>query len=63
MYLAQNRGVAVSRQQILDTVRGDYYGDMRTVDTHIKNLRMKLGPAGQMLKTVRGRGYMLEEPA
>ena len=61
LYLAQNRNVALSRQQILNAVWNfDYYGDARTVDTHVKNLRMKLGAAGSAIKTVRGRGYKLE---
>lgn len=61
LYLAQNKNVALSRQQILSSVWNfDYYGDVRTVDTHIKNLRMKLGDKGTALKTVRGRGYKLE---
>ena len=38
----------------------DYYGDARTVDTHVKNLRTKLGRYGDLVKTVRGRGYRLE---
>lgn len=61
LYVTQNKNVALSRQQILSAVWNfDYYGDARTVDTHIKNLRMKLGDKGSMLKTVRGRGYKLE---
>ena len=61
LYVAQNRNIALSRQQILSAVWNfDYYGDARTVDTHIKNLRMKLGDHGAALKTVRGRGYKLE---
>ena len=61
LYIAQNKNVALSRQQILSSVWNfDYYGDARTVDTHIKNLRMKLGEKGSILKTVRGRGYKLE---
>ncbi len=61
LYVAQNKNVALSRQQILSAVWNfDYYGDARTVDTHIKNLRMKLGEHGSALKTVRGRGYKLE---
>lgn len=61
LYLAQNKNIALSRQQILSAVWNfDYYGDARTVDTHVKNLRMKLGPRGSALKTVRGRGYKLE---
>ena len=61
LYVAQNKNIALSRQQILSAVWNfDYYGDARTVDTHIKNLRMKLGDYGSALKTVRGRGYKLE---
>ena len=61
LYVAQNKNIALSRQQILSAVWNfDYYGDARTVDTHIKNLRMKLGEHGSALKTVRGRGYKLE---
>ncbi len=61
LYVAQNKNIALSRQQILSAVWNfDYYGDARTVDTHIKNLRMKLGDHGAALKTVRGRGYKLE---
>ncbi len=61
LYIAQNKNIALSRQQILSAVWNfDYYGDARTVDTHIKNLRMKLGERGAALKTVRGRGYKLE---
>ena len=60
-YVAQNKNIALSRQQILSAVWNfDYYGDARTVDTHVKNLRMKLGAHGAALKTVRGRGYKLE---
>lgn len=62
LYVAQNKNIALSRQQILSAVWNfDYYGDARTVDTHIKNLRMKLGAHGAALKTVRGRGYKLED--
>lgn len=61
LYVAQNKNIALSRQQILSAVWNfDYYGDARTVDTHVKNLRMKLGNRGSALKTVRGRGYKLE---
>ena len=60
-YLASNRGIALSREQLLNAVWGyDYYGDLRTLDTHIKNLRAKLGDGGDMNKTVRGYGYKLE---
>ncbi len=61
LYLAQNRNQALSRQQILDAVWSfDYFGDARTVDTHVKNLRMKLGAPGLLIRTVRGHGYRLE---
>lgn len=61
LYIAQNENIALSRQQILAAVWDfNYYGDARTVDTHIKNLRVKLGEKGSLLKTVRGRGYKLE---
>ena len=56
-----NLGRVVSREQFLEKIWGfDYSGDARTVDTHIKNIRMKLGEKGNALKTVRGRGYKLE---
>ena len=62
LYLAQNKNVALTREQILDAVWNfEYFGDARTVDTHIKNLRMKLGASGSVLKTVRGRGYRMED--
>lgn len=61
LFIAQNKNIALSRQQILSAVWNfDYYGDARTVDTHVKNLRMKLGARGNALKTIRGRGYKLE---
>lgn len=61
LFLAENRNIAKSRQEILHVVWNiDYYGDARTVDTHIKNLRMKLGGAGNAIRTVRSMGYMLE---
>lgn len=60
-YLVTNKGIALSRDKILDNVwQYDYYGDARTVDTHIKKLRSKLGEAGEMIKTVRGLGYKFE---
>lgn len=60
-YLITNKGIALSRDKILDNVwRYDYYGDARTVDTHIKKLRSKLGEAGEMIKTIRGIGYKFE---
>lgn len=60
-YLMANAGVALSRDKILDSVwRYDYYGDARTVDTHIKKLRSKLGRQGDCIKTIRGIGYKFE---
>lgn len=61
LFLAQAPDTVRSREQILHAVwNTDYYGDGRTVDTHVKNLRMKLGDCGSLLRTVRSRGYMLE---
>lgn len=60
-YLVANTGVALSRDKILDNVwRYDYYGDARTVDTHVKKLRSKLGARGEYIKTIRGIGYKFE---
>lgn len=56
--LVQNRGIVLSKEQILDRVWGfDYEGDPRTVDTHMKRLREKLQEAKNRIQTVRGRGY------
>ncbi len=61
-FLMTNRGLALSRDRILNSVwKYDYDGDARTVDTHIKKLRSKLGEAGECIKTVRGIGYKFEE--
>ena len=61
MFLAQSPNVIRTREQILHAVwNTDYYGDGRTVDTHIKNLRMKLGISGDRVRTVRSRGYLLD---
>lgn len=58
IYLMNNAGIALSRDKILDNVwRFDYDGDARTVDTHIKKLRNKLGARGQYITTIRGIGY------
>ncbi len=58
LYLMNNTGIALSRDRILDNVwRFDYDGDARTVDTHIKKLRNKLGTRGQHITTIRGIGY------
>lgn len=60
-YLLRNRGLVLTRQQIIDRIWGqDYDGDDRTVDTHIKCLRAKLGPAGQQIITMRRVGYTFE---
>ena len=60
-YLADNRGRALSRKQLLDQVWGyDYFGDGRTVDTHINRLRIKQGEASSFVQTVRGWGYLFE---
>ena len=61
VYLLDNPGIALSRDKILDAVwRYDYYGDARTVDTHIKKLRSKLGERGEYIRTIRGVGYKFE---
>ena len=61
VYLAVNHKVALSREQILNALWGyDYFGDLRTVDTHIKKLRAKLGEKGNLIETVRGYGYRFE---
>lgn len=57
-YLMTNSGKALSRRQILNQVWNyEYYGDLRTVDTHINRLRVKLGDKGKLIHTVRGYGY------
>ncbi len=61
LYLADHAGRALSREQILNAVWNyDYYGDVRTVDAHIKNIRLKLGSRGEYIQTVRGVGYRFE---
>lgn len=61
LYLIENENLAISREQILNAVWDyDYYGDARTVDTHIKRLRFKLGAKGEFIQTVRGLGYRFE---
>ena len=60
-YLMSNVGVALSREKILNNVWNyDYYGDSRTIDSHIKKLRKKLGKKGNHIETVRGLGYKFE---
>ncbi len=62
-YLIDHRGVALTREKILNQVWDyDYYGDTRTIDTHIKKLRQKLGPCGDYIETVRNIGYKFEVP-
>ena len=61
LFMVNNGGTALSRNQILNAVWDyNYFGDSRTVDTHIKNLRKKLGNKGSYIKTVRGLGYKFE---
>ncbi len=60
-YLAENPGRALSRDQILNAVwKYDYFGDVRTVDTHVKKLRLKLRDKSELIQTVRGLGYRFE---
>ena len=60
-FLTSNAGIALSREQILNSVWNfDYFGDLRTVDTHVKQLRSKLGDYGDLICTVRGIGYRFE---
>lgn len=62
-HLAQHRGRVFTRQQLLERVWGvDYYGSSRTVDIHVRRLRMKLGNAIDPLETVRGVGYKMKAP-
>lgn len=62
VYLAQNEGIALSRETILENVWGyDFFGDNRTVDTHIKMLRNSLDSEKEIISTVRGYGYKLEK--
>ena len=60
-YFMENQGIALSREQILNSVWNyDYFGDARTIDTHVKKLRSKLGSRGEYIKTVWGMGYKFE---
>ena len=60
-YFMNNRGIALSRERILDSVWSyDYFGDARTIDTHVKKLRSKMGAKGDYIKTVWGVGYKFE---
>jgi DNA-binding response OmpR family regulator len=60
-YFMENKGIALSREKILNSVWNyDYFGDARTIDTHVKKLRSKMGEKGDLIKTVWGMGYKLE---
>jgi len=60
-YFISNQGVALSREKILNNVWNyDYYGDARTIDTHVKKLRSKMGEKGDYIKTIWGMGYKFE---
>ena len=60
-YLIENKNIALSRENLLSSIWGyDFYGDDRTVDTHIKTLRARLGKYRDLIKTVRGMGYKIE---
>ena len=61
-YFMENRGIALSREKILNNVWNyDYFGDARTIDTHVKKLRSKMGAKGDLIKTIWGMGYKLDE--
>ena len=61
IYLVENENIALSRDKILNNVWNyDYYGDSRTIDSHIKKIRHKLGKKGKYIKTIRGVGYKFE---
>lgn len=61
VYFMENKGIALSREKILNSVWNyDYFGDARTIDTHVKKLRSKLGGKGDLIKTIWGLGYKLE---
>ena len=60
-YFLENEGIALSREKILNSVWNyDYFGDARTIDTHVKKLRSKMGDKGEYIKTVWGMGYKYE---
>lgn len=63
-YFMENQGLALSREKILNNVWNyDYFGDARTIDTHVKKLRSKLGKAGDYIRTIWGMGYKFEVEA
>ena len=60
-YFITNQGIALSREKILNHVWNyDYFGDARTIDTHVKKLRSKMGSKGDYIKTIWGMGYKFE---
>ncbi|MCD7744173.1 MAG: response regulator transcription factor [Lachnospiraceae bacterium] len=60
-YFVENQGIALSREKILNSVWNyDYFGDARTIDTHVKKLRSKLGDKGDYIRTIWGMGYKFE---
>ncbi|HIX14543.1 MAG TPA: response regulator transcription factor [Candidatus Hungatella pullicola] len=60
-YFMENQGIALSREKILNNVWNyDYFGDARTIDTHVKKLRSKMGEKGEYIKTIWGMGYKFE---
>lgn len=60
-YFVENQGLALSREKILNHVWNyDYFGDARTIDTHVKKLRSKMGEKGEYIKTIWGMGYKFE---
>ncbi|MDE5939549.1 MAG: response regulator transcription factor [Lachnospiraceae bacterium] len=60
-YFMENKGIALSREKILNSVWNyDYFGDARTIDTHVKKLRSKMGSKGELIKTIWGMGYKFE---
>ena len=60
-YFVENKGIALSREKILNAVWNyDYYGDARTIDTHVKKLRSKMGEKGNLIRTIWGMGYKFD---
>ena len=60
-YFVENQGIALSREKILNAVWNyDYYGDARTIDTHVKKLRSKMGDKGELIRTIWGMGYKFD---
>ncbi|NBH27781.1 DNA-binding response regulator [Lachnospiraceae bacterium] len=60
-YFLENKGIALSREKILNNVWNyDYFGDARTIDTHVKKLRSKMGEKGELIKTIWGMGYKFD---